>query len=100
MNLESLRTHWLELMKKSLPNAAKSHKEWPIRLDHCFGRVILDNVVGVDRPWTQKIKSPAYKNMTKEQLEQAIELALQILNGTADLNELNINSLKLRGKYS
>jgi len=59
----------------------------------------LDNVVGIDQPWTQKIKSHAYKNMTKDQLEQAIDLALQILDGQVDLNELNIKSLKLRGKH-
>jgi len=45
-----------------------------------------------------KIKSPAYKNMTKEQLKSVIELGRKILDGEVDLVELNKRSLLLRGK--
>jgi methylated-DNA-[protein]-cysteine S-methyltransferase len=45
-----------------------------------------------------KIKSPAYKNMTKEQLEASIELGGKILRGEADLVELDNRSLEVRGK--
>jgi len=44
-----------------------------------------------------KIKSPAYKNMSKEQLEASIKLGNDILEGDADLVELNEKSLHLRG---
>jgi len=46
----------------------------------------------------EKIKSPAYKNMSEEQLQNSIDLGKKILNGEADLVELNNTSLRLRGK--
>lgn len=45
-----------------------------------------------------KIKSPAYKHMSKEQLVASIELGQRILAGDADLVELDNRSLELRGK--
>lgn len=50
----------------------------PVTLDHCFGRIILDNAVGVDRPWTETIKSPAIKNMTEGQFRAAIDLGHRV----------------------
>lgn len=85
-------------MKVRLPEAAKMHKEWPVRLDHCFGRIIMDNAVGKDTPWMGKLKSPAYKHMTESQLEDCINLGTLILEGKEDLDELNLNSLRLRNK--
>ena len=46
----------------------------------------------------EKIKSPAYKNMSRQQLENSIELGRKILTGEADLVELDNRSLELRGK--
>jgi methylated-DNA-[protein]-cysteine S-methyltransferase len=45
-----------------------------------------------------KIHSPAYRHMSKEQLEDSIHLGELILSGEVDLTELNNKSLKLRGK--
>jgi methylated-DNA-[protein]-cysteine S-methyltransferase len=45
-----------------------------------------------------KVKSPAYKNMSQEQLEASIKLGQQILDGEADLVALDSKSLELRGK--
>lgn len=67
-------------------------------MDHCFARIILDSVVGIDAPWMEKIKSPAYKNMSREQLEKSIELGNKILDGETDLVELDNISLRLRGR--
>jgi O-6-methylguanine DNA methyltransferase len=75
--------------------------KWPVhvdRVDHCFVRIILDSICGIDTPWTNKIKSPAYKNMSRDQLEASIALGKAILSGEADLAELNQKSLELRGK--
>lgn len=66
--------------------------------DHCFARIVLDTVVGIDTPWKEKIKSPAYKNMSKSQLEKSIELGFKILDGAVNLVELNKKSLSLRGR--
>jgi O-6-methylguanine DNA methyltransferase len=45
-----------------------------------------------------KAQSPAYRHMNKEQLKASIQLGEQILNGEADLVELNNKSLMLRSK--
>jgi hypothetical protein len=85
-----------------LPAAAKvrdpAQPIWPVRLDHCFGRIILDAVVGVDRPWREKLAAPAVRNMSTEQLEACVAMGRDMLSGKADLMQLNQKSLVLRGK--
>lgn len=49
----------------------------PVSLDHCFARIILDAVTE-DTPWMNKIKSPAYKHMTEEQLRRAIQIGHEV----------------------
>ncbi|KAK4979613.1 hypothetical protein LTR66_000246 [Elasticomyces elasticus] len=101
-SLQSLRDEWKEMFQKQLPQAATSHApaqaKWPVHVDHCFARIILDKTCGVDTPWMDKIKSPAYMNMSEEQLEASINLGKQILEGEVDLVELDNESLALRGK--
>jgi O-6-methylguanine DNA methyltransferase len=117
--LEELQQEWKEMFQKTLPTAATSNstaqvfpsfrfpahqltsdsqRNWPVHLDHCFARIILDHTVGIDRPWTEKIKSLAHMNMSKQQLQASIELGRQILDGKRDLEELDRRSLELRGK--
>lgn len=99
---ESLRARWTHLYKSHLPALAvardSAQKHWPVHLDHCFARIILDNAVGIDKPWTRAIKSPAVRNMTESQLRDALELGERVANGGADLVELDGVSLRLRGK--
>lgn len=83
-------------MGERLPAAARAHPEWPIRLDHCFGRVILDAVYG--RPWREVLRPPAWRHMDAEALRRALALAEDIAEGRADLAALNARSLALRGK--
>lgn len=45
-----------------------------------------------------KVKSPAWKNLTEEQLRKCIEMGEGICEGREDLVELDRNSLRLRGK--
>lgn len=93
---------WKDLYAKKLPSAAKerqgSQKVWPVSLDHCFARIILDNAVGKDVPWMAKLKSPAYKHMDVQQLQDAIDMAHGILAGKLNLVDLNRKSLELRNK--
>lgn len=102
--IEQLQERWNYLYKEYLPALAKSKDEaqdtWPVSLDHCFARIVLDNAVGKDKPWTEVVKSPAYKNMTGAQIQDAIALAEQLANGQANLVEMDERSLKLRGKQS
>ena len=78
----------------------EAQPKWPVVLDHCFARIVLDNAVGTDKPWTEVLKSPAYKNMSETQLQAAIALAEKIAQGNANLVELDERSLQLRGKQS
>ncbi|KAI3399153.1 hypothetical protein diail_7732, partial [Diaporthe ilicicola] len=77
-SLEDLREQWNHLYRIRLPSLAKAkdtaQPKWPVQLDHCFARIILDNAVGKDLPWNQVLKSPAYKHMSRDQLETAIAL--------------------------
>jgi len=101
-SLAALQDQWVTLYRDILPALAKARDpcqpRWPVVLDHCFARIILDNAVGIDRPWADTVKAPAVKHMTREQLVGAIELGEMIATGERDLVELDGRSLGLRGK--
>lgn len=92
----ALRARWRELVERRLPEAARSRPGWPVRLDHCFARILLDTVCG--RPWREAVRPPAWRNMPAEDLARALELGEAVLSGEADLAALNDHSLRLRGK--
>lgn len=101
-SLESLRATWTQLYAHTLPSLATSktpvQPTRPVHLDHCFGRIIFDAVIGIDAPWTSKLQGPAVTNMSSAQLQACIALGERIAAGNADLVELDERSLKLRGK--
>ncbi|KAK7704753.1 hypothetical protein SLS57_010377 [Botryosphaeria dothidea] len=100
--LVDLQEQWSALYKEELPRLAKARDKaqpkWPVYLDHCFARIILDNAVGKDKPWMERVSKPATKNMSQEQLDAALDLGHKIASGEADLDQLNQRSLELRGK--
>ena len=111
MTSSALVSRWKTLYTRTLPTLARSNAvsqpTWPVHLDHCFARIILDAVIGnsnsirldeTPTPWTEKLKSPAVKNMSKQQLEACIELGEAIAEGRIDLVELDRRSLTVRGK--
>ena len=89
------RLAWRQLVGQTLPDLA-AERGWPIHLDHCFARVLLDNTVG--KPWREQIPAPAWRNMPPQTLKAALALGDDIVNGTQDLAALNARSLALRGK--
>ena len=94
-NLEQLRERYLELINQTLPNLAKQ-RPLPVQLNHCFGRIILDNLFGCC--WYEALdQRPAYRQLTAEQLQQAIAIAEAILAQPEDIHKLNRNSLRWRG---
>lgn len=99
-----LQDRWTDLYRKTLPALAKSRDSaqprWPVFLDHCFARIILDNAIGISKPWAEVLKAPAVKNMNTSQLIAAIELGEKIATGEVNLVELDERSLELRGKKS
>lgn len=104
MDHSTLQDQWTSIYGYKLPTLSKCRDpiqpQWPVVLDHCFARIILDNAVGIDRPWAEVVKAPAIKNMSAEQLRAAINLGWEIITGVKDLVELNERSLTLRGKTS
>ncbi len=101
----ALQATWTEIYSKILPSLARAQDhaqpEWPVTLDHCFGRIILDNTIGEGlEQWDKRLNRPAVRNMSLEQLKKAIELAERIKNGDDNLAELNLQSLKIRGEFN
>ncbi len=74
---------------------AAQHR-WPIRFDHCFMRVCLDDAIGAQ--WNTVVRSPAIRHLTDEQLAHAIGTAERIAANPALLLPLNDASLRMRGK--
>ncbi|KAH9827872.1 DNA binding methylated-DNA--cysteine S-methyltransferase [Teratosphaeria destructans] len=101
-HMAALREGWNHLYKDRLPALARARDpaqaRWPVYLDHCFARIILDAAVGHDQPWPEVIKAPAVKHMTQSQLESAIDLGEKIATGKANLVDLDNRSLEARGK--
>ena len=88
---------FLHYAKNVLPSIASTRKNtWLIHRDHCFLQVILDNIVGC--AWYEVIPSPAYKNLTDEQVSAALCLAKQIATESVSLHTLNQRSKQWRSK--
>ena len=95
MDRDALVARWFALTRETMP-ALAAEKGWPVRFDHCFQRILLDNAVNAK--WAAKIAAPAYKNASDEVLSKAIHLGEACVSGEADLAELNRRSLRHRGK--
>ena len=88
---------YVHLTKEILPSLARTPgRDWPVREDHCFQRIVLDTICG--GVWYQHLNRPAYKNLTLDQAKRAVDLCLEIAEGRADLRQLNTQSLIWRGK--
>lgn len=69
---------------------------WPIRLDHCFMRVCLDNALGC--AWHTRVPRPAIRHASDAQLRDAAAWAERIAADPALLPALNRRSLAWRRK--
>ena len=88
---------YMHLTKTVLPSMARSgERDWPVREDHCFQRIVLDQVCG--GVWCEHLGRPAYKHLTNDQAQRAVELCRDIIEGRSDLQQLNEQSLIWRGK--
>lgn len=92
----AIRAQWRDLVERRLPEAARVRPDWPVRLDHCFARILLDAACG--GPWRESVRPPAHANMPVERLEAAIALGEAVLVDAVDLAALNRRSLAWRGK--
>lgn len=91
-----LEAEWLALTRERLP-AAAGERGWPVRFDHCFARILLDNAFGA--VWYDHVAGrPAYRHAPEPALREAVRLGRAALAGEADMAELNRRSLGWRGK--
>ncbi|WP_108783205.1 GCN5-related N-acetyltransferase [Pontivivens insulae] len=93
---EMLEQRWLQLTREVLPEVARA-RGWPVHLDHCFQRVLLDHACG--GVWYDTIaQRPAYAHAPEAILRAAVETGEAALRGEADLPAMNRASLSWRGK--
>jgi hypothetical protein len=96
MDRPTLEAEWLHLTRTVLPALARE-RGWPVRNDHCFQRILLDNALG-GRWYDHVAGRPAYRHLGDEALARAVELARAAKAGTLDLKDFNRRSLAWRGK--
>ena len=96
-DISQLREQYLELINHQLPEKAKQ-VTMPVRFNHCFARIVLDNLF--QDCWYNHLskKQPAYKQLNAEQIRTAITIAHTMLNNPESAIAFNQNSLKWRGK--
>lgn len=90
------RERYRTLVDDRLPEAAARAGTWPIAEDHCFARVVLDNVF--EDEWYDHVDGrPAHAHLSADELAAAIDLAEELLDRGAPLvAELNDRSLRWR----
>ena len=93
---DTLIASYMHLTKEVLPSLARSDRtDWPVSEDHCFQRIVLDTICsGI---WYEHLDRPAYKHLTNDQAQRAIELCRDIMEERVDLKHLNQQSLIWRG---
>ena len=90
----ALEARWLDLTRRILPGLA-AERRWPVRADHCFQRILLDNAFG--GVWYDFVpRRPAYAHAEMAALARAVALGEAVAAGTADLADLNRRSLVWR----
>ncbi|MGB3788467.1 MAG: hypothetical protein WA949_10695 [Phormidesmis sp.] len=96
-SIEALREQYLQLINHHLPEKAKQ-VSMPVRFNHCFARIVLDNLF--EGCWYDHLsrKLPAYKQLDEQQLGRAIAIANNMLYHPETVSQLNQNSLQWRGK--
>ncbi len=95
-DISGLREEYDQKVNEELPARAQSGDGWPIHLDHCFGRVVLDNLFRDE--WYDHVDGrPASEHLSREQLRAAVDIADRMLEeGRPAVEELNRNSLRWR----
>ena len=95
-DLSELRRRYRRLVTTELPRAARAGDDWPVREDHCFARIVLDDVFG--DVWYDHVSGrPAYEHLSTARLRGAIDTAERLLDeGKPLVDELNRQSLAWR----
>lgn len=96
----ALINEYLRLTREVMPTIAATQKasatklNWPVHFDHCFQRIVLDNVC--QGAWYDYLPSPAYLHLTTQQANDAVGLCVDIIANRVDIHVLNQRSLGWR----
>lgn len=95
----ALVEEYLRLTKVDLPQRAAVER-FPIRFDHCFQRVALDNAFsGCWYDFLDRKKGPAIKQIDTQTLARAVAACRRMTSeGSEAVRELDAASLRWRGK--
>ena len=99
MTRADLLARYRQLVLGELPQRARAGR-WVVTDDHCFGRIVLDHAVG--GRWYDVLdrrRSPAFAQLTDDQLSTAVALAERLtVEGDPLLRALDAQSLAWRCK--
>ncbi|MEM9831149.1 MAG: hypothetical protein AAF944_10960 [Bacteroidota bacterium] len=99
MQIHQFYQEYLRLTNEVLPQMA-SQQCLPVRFNHCFQRIILDTLF--EDCWYNHLdrtsKIPAYRQLSEDQLVQAVTIARSMVDSSQTVNRLNRQSLVYRGK--
>ena len=95
---DALRARLLHLANEVFPAAAKTG-DYPVRLNHCFLRIVYDNLLGARWQTVLPKGQPAYRQLTPDQLARAIEIGEAIVADPQHCRRLNERSLRWRGRH-
>ncbi len=90
----ALEAAWLTLTRVTLP-ALAAERRWPVRADHCFQRILLDNALG-GRWYDAVAGRPAYRHIDAAALARAVALGQAAIDGDSDMAAMNGRSLAWR----
>jgi hypothetical protein len=99
-DINGLRSRYLELISDILPSIAVA-RGFPVNLNHCFGRIVLDNLFqGCWYNYLTVGRVAAYKQLNLAQLQQAVNIAQSLVDlPTEHIVSLNNQSLQWRREY-
>jgi hypothetical protein len=89
----SARRAWAQLVGAALPAAAEG-RGWPVRTPAGFERILLDHALCA--PWETTTAGRGVEAVPLLELILALEMGERVLDGDADVSELNRRSLALR----
>ena len=98
-SVRALREHLRQMANVEFPEAAR-RGGYPVRFNHCFLRIVYDNLFGA--PWRSVLPQgrPAIEQLDAEQLARATAIGREIIDYPEACRRLNRESLRLRGKLA
>ncbi len=96
-DLEALKDQLRQQANHTFPAVAR-REGYPIVMNHCFLRVVYDNLF--ERKWQEVLdaKKPAIHQLDETQLRRAIALGNEVIADRATCEIMNARSLAWRGK--